>query len=164
MAEIYSSLLLGYKASWTALHQLLQSLPRWEQKAFFDGMMRDVARKYLIESVSILSLTSSPAAQDRSIEAVAALVCGITENSTFLQDYIVGWLVDDNGSNASIGLPARRAVMATLSNHEGKLFLAHSIYVYLTPARKASEGVGPVYGNTERKVANPACFDLATRR
>jgi hypothetical protein len=82
-------------------------------------MMRDVARKHLTSSTSSTSLNSSPAAQDRSIEAVAALVAGITENNAFLQDYIVEWLVDENGANASNGLSARRVVMTNLANHEG---------------------------------------------
>ena len=73
----------------------------------------------MFDSTSSVSLNSSPVVQDRSIEAVAALVAGITENNEFLQKHMIEWLVDDNGSNASIGLPARRAVIATLSNHEG---------------------------------------------
>lgn len=71
-------------------------------------------------------MTSSPVVQDRSIEAVAALVAGITENNEFLQNYVVEWLVDDNGANASIGLPARRAVIATLASHEGESESLHA--------------------------------------
>lgn len=101
------------------MHELLRALPRWEQRAFFDGMMRDIARNYMDSGTSSISLNSSPVVQDRTIEAVAGLVAGITENNQFLQDYIVEWLVDDSGANASIGLHARRAVMATLANSEG---------------------------------------------
>jgi hypothetical protein len=101
------------------MHELLRALPRWEQRAFFDGMMRDISRNHMDSDNSSLSLSSSPVLQDRTIEAVAGLVAGITENNSFLQDYIVEWLVDDTGANASIGLHARRAVMATLAKHEG---------------------------------------------
>lgn len=102
--------------------------------------------------------------QDPTIEAVAALVARITENNKFLHDYIVEWLVDDNGSNAAIGLLARRAVMATLSNHEGKKNPAYDECCILIPSRKATEDNGKVPGDIERKVANTACADFATRR
>lgn len=102
------------------MHELLRALPRWEQKAFFDGMMRDIARNRMGNRTSSINSSSTPVVQDRRIEAVAALVVGITADNRFLQDYIVEWLVDDNGANASIGLHTRRAVMATLADHESK--------------------------------------------
>lgn len=82
-------------------------------------MMRDIARNHMGSDINSLGFSSSPVTQDRSIEAVAGLVAGITQNNQFLHDYIVEWLVDDTGDNASICLHARRAVMATLANHEG---------------------------------------------
>jgi hypothetical protein len=102
------------------MHELIRALPRWEQKVFFDGMMRDIARKCLKSDTSSFGENSPLVTQNRSIEAVADLVSGITKNNAFLQDYILEWLVDDSGANASIGFHARRAVMATLANYEGK--------------------------------------------
>ena len=147
------------------MHELLRALPRWEQKAFFDGMMRDIARNRIKSDPSSLSMNSSPTTQDRSIEAVADLVSGITKNNAFLQDYIVEWLVDDSGANASIGLHARRAVMATLANYEGKQteVLAKSSFT-LTSDRKIAKNNGKVSRDIERQVADPACANSATRR
>jgi len=117
VSELYSSLLLGDKALWTPLHQLLQTLSHYEQKAFFDAVLRDLSQKYLDAGGAVASLNAE---NQPMIRGVAALVTGMTQNNSVLEEHLVQWISNATGESARFGLQTRRAVIATLAQSQGK--------------------------------------------
>ncbi len=117
---LYSSFLLEAHALWTPLKQLLQGLSDHDQRAFFDGMLLDLVRKYLrkprLQSQHHLSGLESQAA----IGGVAAMVAGLVQGNRVLEEHIERWLTTTTGEYANLGLDTRRAVVATLGLRQGR--------------------------------------------
>ena len=149
VSELYSTLLFGSRALWTPLRQLIQALTSSEQRAFFDSMLRDLTRKYLRTGVSIDSMPLNGLESDSAIGGVAAIVTGLIEGNTALDEHLVQWLTSTNGEYATLGLDTRRAVIATLALRKGRMILCLVVSL-LTSCREATpdsrEEPGDIWG------------------
>ncbi|ETN36982.1 uncharacterized protein HMPREF1541_07970 [Cyphellophora europaea CBS 101466] len=121
VSELYHSLLLGNQALWTPLRTLLNHLTAQEQRLFFDAMLRDLVRKYLRHGPVTSPSQKNGLESESNVGGVAAMVSGMAQNNTVLEDHIVQWLTSTNGKYASLGLDTRRAVIATLALRQDKL-------------------------------------------
>ncbi|KAI1618478.1 telomere length regulation protein-domain-containing protein [Exophiala viscosa] len=118
--ELYSSLLLGDRALWTVMHTLLQGLSAYDQKSFFDAILRDLARRYLrihvdVQEKEVLLANTS------TVGGVAAMISGLVQSNTVLRAHLTRWLTATDGEYAGLGLDTRRAVMATVSQDQDQL-------------------------------------------
>jgi hypothetical protein len=120
VSELYHSLLLSDQALWTPLRQLLHHLSAQEQRLFFDAMLRDLVRKYLRHGPVVNTSEKNGLEDESNIGGVAAMVTGMTQNNTVLENHIAQWLTSTSGEYAGLGLDTRRAVIATLALREGK--------------------------------------------
>ena len=123
VSELYLTLLLGSKALWTPLIQLLEAFSPPEQRSFFDAMLRDLTRKYLRSGVTVESLQLNGLESDSAIGGVAAIVSGMVGASKVLDEHLTIWLTSTSGDYATLGLDTRRAVIATLALRKGKIML-----------------------------------------
>lgn len=120
VSELYHSLLLGKQALWTPIRQLLHHLSVQEQRLFFDAMLRDLVRKYLRYGPVTTTSQKNGLESESNIGGVAAMVAGMAQNNSVLEEHIVEWLTSTSGEYANLGLDTRRAVIATLALREGK--------------------------------------------
>ena len=120
VTELYTSLLLGKRALWTTMHTLIRSLPAYDQKAIFDSILRDLARKFLQGGVGAVGDRESLMNNIATVSGVAAMIGGLVQSNTILEAHVVHWLTNTNGEYAGLGLDARRAVIATLATSQGK--------------------------------------------
>ena len=118
--EIYTSLLFGKRALWTTMHTLIQSLPAYDQKAIFDTMLRDLARKFLQDGSGGVGDKDSLMKNTSTVGGVAAMISGLTQNNTLLEEHTIQWLTNTTGEYAGVPLGARRAVIATLATSQSK--------------------------------------------
>ncbi|EXJ57111.1 hypothetical protein A1O7_07455 [Cladophialophora yegresii CBS 114405] len=121
ITELYTSLLLGKRALWTPMHNLIKTLPSYDQKAIFDTILRDLARKFLQTGGEAVGDKESLMRNASTVSGVAAMVKGLTQNSALLEEHIVHWLTSTSGEYAGLGLDTRRAVIATLGTSKDKL-------------------------------------------
>ncbi|EXJ88295.1 hypothetical protein A1O1_05225 [Capronia coronata CBS 617.96] len=121
ITELYSSLLLGKRALWTTLHNLVQPLPAYDQTGLFDAILRDLARRFLPGTLGTVKDRASLMSNSSTIGAVAAMVKGLVQNNAILEAHVIQWLTSTNGEYAGLGLDTRRAVIATLASHQDKL-------------------------------------------
>ncbi|KAJ9502393.1 telomere binding protein [Exophiala xenobiotica] len=120
VTELYTSLLLGEHALWTVMHLLLQSLPSYDQRALFDTILRDLARRFLHSNLNVEDQETMTLSMP-AVGGVAAMVKGLVQNNQVLQAHLTHWLTSTNGEYAGLGLGVRRAVTATLSSDQDKL-------------------------------------------
>ncbi|KAK7890246.1 telomere binding protein [Exophiala xenobiotica] len=120
VTELYTSLLLGEHALWTVMHLLLQSLPSYDQRALFDTILRDLARRFLHNNLNVEDQETMTLSMP-AVGGVAAMVKGLVQNNQVLQAHLTHWLTSTNGEYAGLGLGVRRAVTATLSADQDKL-------------------------------------------
>ena len=102
------------------MHNLLQSLSPYDQKAIFDGILRDLAHKFLQDGTDALRDKESLMRNTGTVSGIAAMVAGLVQSNALLEEHVVQWLTNTNGEYASLGLDARRAVIATLATSQGK--------------------------------------------
>ncbi|KIW65690.1 hypothetical protein PV04_07923 [Phialophora macrospora] len=121
ITELYTSLLLGKRALWTPMHNLINSLPSYDQKAIFDTVLRDLARRFLQTGVEGVRDKESLMRSAPAVSGVAAMVKGLAQNNALLEDHVVYWLTNTSGEYAGLGLDARRAVIATLATSQDQL-------------------------------------------
>lgn len=121
ISTLYDSLLLGTRALWTPLQQLLQGLSDREQRIFFDGLLLDIVRKYLRTASLQEQYHQNGLDTDESISGVAAMIAGLVQGNKVMEDHIENWLTSTTGDYASLGLDTRRAVVATLGLRQGRL-------------------------------------------
>ena len=98
-------------------------------------MLRDLVGKYLRYGPVTTTSQKNGLESESNIGGVAAMVAGLTQNNTVLEEHIIEWLTSTSGEYASLGLDTRRAVIATLALREGELFLG-AVEVTDTPADK----------------------------
>ncbi|KAK5199201.1 telomere binding protein [Exophiala xenobiotica] len=120
VTELYTSLLLGEHALWTVMHLLLQSLPSYDQRALFDTILRDLARRFLHNNLNVEDQETMTLSMP-AVGGVAAMVKGLLQNNQVLQAHLTHWLTSTNGEYTGLGLGVRRAVTATLSADHDKL-------------------------------------------
>lgn len=120
VSEIYHSFLLGRLALWTPLRQILHHLSDHEQRLFFDAVLRDLARRYISTPLVAHEPAKATETTKSGIEGVAAMVAGMAQNNSVLEEHIVQWLTSTSGEYSGLGLNVRRAVIATLASHQGK--------------------------------------------
>lgn len=99
---------------------MLHHLTAQEQRQFFDAMLRDLVRKYLRYGPVSSASQKNGLENESNVGGVAAMVAGMAQNNTVLEDHIVEWLTSTSGEYASLGLDTRRAVIATLALRQGK--------------------------------------------
>ncbi|KIV90272.1 hypothetical protein PV10_07593 [Exophiala mesophila] len=123
VSQLYNSLILGKRALWTTLHSLLQTIPAYDQKAVFDIILRDLARRHLQTQshASVESLDDD--AQRKTIQGVAAMVRGLVESNSVIQNHLLDWLAASDGESIGLSLGLRRAVIATIAQDKDKLHL-----------------------------------------
>jgi hypothetical protein len=102
------------------MRHLLHLLSAQEQRLFFDAMLRDLVRKYLRHGRGLNSSQKNGLESESNIGGVAAMVAGMAQNNSTLEEHIVEWLTSTSGEYASLGLDTRRAVVATLALRQGK--------------------------------------------
>ncbi|RMZ84548.1 hypothetical protein DV737_g1136, partial [Chaetothyriales sp. CBS 132003] len=119
VSELYSSLLLGSRSLWTPFRHILQAFSPAEQRSFFDAVLRDLTRKYLRSGVNVVeSKQFNGLESNKEIGGVAAMVTGLIEGNTVLDEHLVQWLTSTNGEYATLGVDTRRAVIATLASRK----------------------------------------------
>ena len=119
------------------MHLLLRNLSHNDQTAFLNSMLRDLTRKYLSKKSNVVSMTESEMDKDSVIRGVASIVKELVSQNENLDLHLVDWLTTTTGEYAILGLHTRRAVIATLALHEGRLWsITKDI---LTLLRKAAE-------------------------
>ena len=118
ISSLYSSLLLESRALWTPLKQLLACLTDHDQRVFFDGMLADLVRKYLRNPLQSQH-DQSGLENQAGVGGVAAMVAGLIQGNTVLEQHIERWLTTTAGEYANLGLDTRRAVVATLGLRQG---------------------------------------------
>jgi hypothetical protein len=101
------------------LKQLVGALSQQEQRIFFDGMLLDLVRKHLSGRSTGIS-SRDRASTDESIRGVAAMVAGLVQGNSNLEDHIEIWLTSTTGEYTNLGLDTRRAVIAALGHHSGR--------------------------------------------
>ncbi|KEF60036.1 uncharacterized protein A1O9_04886 [Exophiala aquamarina CBS 119918] len=121
ISQLYTTLLFGQRALWTTLHSLLKTLPEYDQKAVFDMILRDMTRKYLQTSSTILTQALSLPVDAATIGGMAAMINGLVQNNILLEAHLTHWLTSTNGDYAGLGLGARRAVIVTLAQKQDNL-------------------------------------------
>ncbi|OCT49313.1 hypothetical protein CLCR_04526 [Cladophialophora carrionii] len=121
VTELYTSLLLGNRALWTPMHKLMETLSSYDQKAIFDTILRDLARKFLQTGGEAVQDKESLMRNASTVSGVAAMVKGLTQNNVLLEEHVVYWLTSTSGEYAGLGLDTRRAVIATLATSQDKL-------------------------------------------
>lgn len=102
------------------MHILVESLPGYDQKSLFDSMLRDLARKFLQTGANIMREKDFLERNATPVGGVAAMISGLVQNNSLLQNHIIHWLTATNGEYGGLGLDARRAVIATLASRQGK--------------------------------------------
>ena len=112
-------MILGKRALWTTLHSLLQTIPAYDQKAVFDIVLRDLARRYL-QTQSHVSVEDDDA-QRKTIQGVAAMVRGLIESNSVIQNHLLDWLTASNGESIGLSLGLRRAVIANIAQDKGNV-------------------------------------------
>ena len=120
ISSLYLSLLLENRALWTPLQQLLQCLSDRDQRAFFDGMLLDLVRKYLRNPFLQNQYDQNGLENQAAIGGVAAMVAGLVQGNKVLEEHIERWLTTTTGEYANLGLDTRRAVVATLGLRQGR--------------------------------------------
>lgn len=120
ITEIYTSLLLGKRALWTTLHNLVQPLPAYDQIGLFDTILRDLARKFLPGGLGTVKDRDSLRDNSSTVGGVAAMVKGLVQNNAILEAHVVHWLTSTTGDYAALGLDTRRAVIVNLASAQGK--------------------------------------------
>ncbi|ETI25851.1 hypothetical protein G647_02628 [Cladophialophora carrionii CBS 160.54] len=121
ITELYTSLLLGNRALWTPMHKLMETLSSYDQRAIFDTILRDLARKFLQTGGEAVRDRESLMRNASTVSGVAAMVKGLTQNNVLLEEHVVYWLTSTSGEYAGLGLDTRRAVTATLATSQDKL-------------------------------------------
>lgn len=110
------------------MHSLLKTLPGYDQKAVFDMILRDVTRKHLQISTSSLQQGLSASGKSAAVGGMAAMINGLAQSNSLLEAHLVHWLTSTNGDYAGLGLEARRAVIATLAQKQGKRYFKYSLH------------------------------------
>lgn len=100
------------------MHTLLQGLSPYDQQSLFDAILRDLTRRYLQNDVDVRE-KEALLANASTVGGVAAMISGLIQNNTVLQAHLTQWLTATDGEYAGLGLDARRAVMATISQNQG---------------------------------------------
>jgi len=136
---------MGNRASWTSLQQLLQNLSPHEQRSFLDAVLRDTVRQYLHNHSYPDEGSAALSDKARTIGAVAAMIDGIVHSNPVLEDHVMEWLTSATGEYASLGLDARRAVIATLALRAG-VSLSFIDLNMLTISRQVAARSGQVLG------------------
>jgi hypothetical protein len=103
------------------MHTLLGTLSAYDQKAVFDTILRDLARKFLHRGVDIVGGRESLMKNASTISGVAAMVGGLAQSNALLEAHIIYWLTSTTGEYAGLGLETRRALIATLASSQGEL-------------------------------------------
>jgi hypothetical protein len=150
VTELYTSLLLGKRALWTPMHNLMESLPSYDQKAIFDTVLRDLARRFLQPGGEAVRDKESLMRSASTVSGVAAMVKGLTQNNALLEEHVVYWLTSTSGEYAGLGLDARRAVIATLATSQGKLSASSELTVHslsLDKLERILEKTTETFGN-----------------
>jgi len=101
---------------------LLKTLSAYDQKAVFDIILRDVSRKYLQTSGTILTQSLSTPVDAAAIGGMAAMINGLVQNNSLLEAHLAHWLTSNSGDYAGLGLGARRAVIVTLAQKQGDVY------------------------------------------
>lgn len=102
------------------MHTLMRSLPTYDQKAMFDTILRDLARKFLQGDNGTVGDKASLMKSGPSVSGVAAMIDGLVQSNALLEAHVVNWLTSTNGEYAGVGLEARRAVIVTLATSQGE--------------------------------------------
>lgn len=120
VTELYGRLLLGQRVLWTTLHSLLNTLSGHDQKTVFDIILRDLSRKYLRSEMNIACSEAPTPAKSAAVSGVAAMVNGLVQSNTVMEEHLLHWLTSTNGDYVGLGVGARRAVIANLAQKQGK--------------------------------------------
>ena len=116
VTHTYSSLLLGRRALWTPLHQLIKGLSSHDQKAVFDCVLEDLSRVHLKD----ISASPGNVGASRAIAGAAALVHGLLSNNEFLTDCVIEWVSTPSGGQAARVMGMRRALIVLLAQSNGE--------------------------------------------
>ena len=161
ITEIYTSLLFGQRALWTTMHNLIQSLSAYDQKATFDTILRDLARKFLQGGVNGIGHHDSLMSNASTISGVAAMISRLTQNNALLEEHVVHWLTNTSGEYVGLSLEMRRAVIATLATSQGKSGTPCGCST-LTTIRQARAHPRDDSGGFREQIADPAwCYPSA---
>ncbi|EXJ78360.1 hypothetical protein A1O3_09521 [Capronia epimyces CBS 606.96] len=109
ITELYTSLLLGKRALWTTMHNLVQALPAYDQTGLFDTILRDLGRRFLQSGTGTIHCRPSLMSHSSSIGGVAAMIRGLVQSNVILEVHVTHWLTSTNGEYAGLGLETRRA-------------------------------------------------------
>jgi hypothetical protein len=112
---------------------LIQSLPVYDQKGFFDTILRDLARRYFSSSVGVIPEKDSLRQNTSVVGGVAAMVTGLVENSPLLKAQLIHWITATNGEYAALGLDIRRAVIAAIASNQGIIRPIHTLSLLNVP-------------------------------
>lgn len=141
---------------------LIRSLPEHDQKAIFDGMLRDVTHKFLQNSHGAVEDGQQLMKNAGIVSGVAAMVAGLVHSNTVLEKHVEDWLTSTNGEYAGLGLDARRAVITTLATSQSRSFMLFGTKSSLTYGRKAGTSSGKVDQKFRKQAPNPTrCYASA---
>ncbi|KIX01736.1 uncharacterized protein Z518_09462 [Rhinocladiella mackenziei CBS 650.93] len=121
VTELYTSLLLGKSVLWTTVHDLVQSLPTYDQTGLFDIILRDLASKFLRDSPGVVQEKDVLLKNATVIGGVSAMITGLVQNNSLLEAHVLQRLTSTSGEYSGLGLDTRRAVIATLASSQEKL-------------------------------------------
>ncbi|PGH01957.1 hypothetical protein AJ80_08939 [Polytolypa hystricis UAMH7299] len=143
VAEVYSGLVMHEPVLTQHLTILLDQLRPHEQRTILESILRDLEKRYFLESPDEIGSLARNYREQKVIGGVSALILAITKDRHALRASLMEWLATGIGGSVR-GISLRRALVAALGQDQDALtellgkgigLFGDKLYIKHTPSR-----------------------------